>query len=134
METDPPTADRRFTGAMPALSHVKCVPAALMKSAPGPPMTLGNTAGARARLIVWCGACGHRTEPEPAEMAERYGPETTVPEWRERLVCSRCGSRDSRHGGDRDRAAEAALTPPYLNLRADCSRPFADIRLGVEIE
>jgi hypothetical protein len=25
-------------------------------------------------------------------MAERYGGETTVPEWRERLVCSRCGS------------------------------------------
>jgi hypothetical protein len=27
-------------------------------------------------------------------MAERYGAETTVPEWRERLVCSRCGSRN----------------------------------------
>ena len=28
-----------------------------------------------------------------AEMARRYGPETSVSEWRERLVCSRCGSR-----------------------------------------
>jgi hypothetical protein len=27
-------------------------------------------------------------------MTERYGAETTVREWRERLVCSRCGSRD----------------------------------------
>jgi hypothetical protein len=27
-------------------------------------------------------------------MAERYGRETTVPEWRERLVCSQCGSRN----------------------------------------
>jgi hypothetical protein len=27
-------------------------------------------------------------------MAERYGAETTVPELRERLVCSRCGSRN----------------------------------------
>jgi class 3 adenylate cyclase len=27
-------------------------------------------------------------------MGERYGAETTVPEWRERLVCSRCGSRN----------------------------------------
>jgi hypothetical protein len=27
-------------------------------------------------------------------MAERYGAEMTVPDWRERLVCSRCGSRD----------------------------------------
>jgi hypothetical protein len=25
-------------------------------------------------------------------MAERYGAKTTVPEWRERLVCSVCGS------------------------------------------
>jgi hypothetical protein len=30
----------------------------------------------------------------PAEMAERYGPETPVPDWRERLVCSACGSHD----------------------------------------
>jgi hypothetical protein len=27
-------------------------------------------------------------------MAERYGANTAVPEWRERLVCSECGSRD----------------------------------------
>jgi hypothetical protein len=27
-------------------------------------------------------------------MAERYGANTAVPEWRERLVCSHCGSRD----------------------------------------
>jgi hypothetical protein len=26
-------------------------------------------------------------------MAERYGAEMTVPDWRERLVCSQCGSR-----------------------------------------
>jgi hypothetical protein len=26
-------------------------------------------------------------------VAQRYGVETTVPDWRERLVCSRCGSR-----------------------------------------
>jgi len=24
----------------------------------------------------------------------RYGAEMTVPDWRERLVCSQCGSRD----------------------------------------
>jgi hypothetical protein len=33
-------------------------------------------------------------EPDPGEQAERYGPETTVPEWHERLVCSKCGSRE----------------------------------------
>src|SRR5215831_9152082 len=27
--------------------------------------------------------CGHRVEPDAAELAERYGAETTVPEWRE---------------------------------------------------
>ena len=56
-------------------------------------MTLGNAASAKVRLIVWCKACGHRVEPEPAEMAARYGAETPVLDWRERLVCSKCGSR-----------------------------------------
>jgi hypothetical protein len=58
-------------------------------------MTLGNAAAALVRLIVWCKACGHQVEPDPAEMARRYGPETTVPDWRKRLVCSRCGSHDT---------------------------------------
>jgi hypothetical protein len=57
-------------------------------------MTLGNAAAAHVRLIVWCKACQHQVEPNPAEMAERYGAEMTVPDWRERLVCSRCGIRD----------------------------------------
>ena len=65
-----------------------------MKSDVGPPMTLGNAARARVRLIVWCKACQHQVEPDPAEMAERYGDDTAVPEWRERLVCSKCGSRE----------------------------------------
>jgi hypothetical protein len=32
-------------------------------------------------------------EPDPAAMAERYGAETTVPEWHKRLVCSQYDSR-----------------------------------------
>jgi Zn finger protein HypA/HybF involved in hydrogenase expression len=64
-----------------------------VKAVPGPPMTLGNAA-ARVRLIVWCKECGHQVEPDPAEMAARYGAETTVLDWRERLVCSKCGSRE----------------------------------------
>lgn len=47
--------------------------ARLMKSQPGAPMTLGNAAEARVRLIVWCKACGHQVEPDPAEMAQQYG-------------------------------------------------------------
>src|SRR5215470_6149083 len=65
-----------------------------VKSHTGPPMTLGNAARARVRLIVWCKACQHQVEPDPAEMAERYGADTAVPEWRERLFCSKCGSRE----------------------------------------
>jgi hypothetical protein len=75
-------------------------------------MTLGGAAAARVRFIVWClpfgephgfaGCleCRYQVEPataslraaeggtsaDPAEMARRYGPETPVPEWRERLV------------------------------------------------
>jgi hypothetical protein len=57
-------------------------------------MTLGNAAAACVRLIVWCKACRHRVEPDLAEQARRYGADMPVPEWRERLVCSACGSRD----------------------------------------
>jgi hypothetical protein len=57
-------------------------------------MTLGNAAAARVRLIVWCKECQHQIEPDPAEMAQRYGAETPVPDWRERLICSQCGSRE----------------------------------------
>ena len=78
-----------------------------MKSKPGPPlrrhfvtpkvaqvpMTLGGAAAARVRFIVWCLECRYQAEPDPAEMARRYGPETTVLDWHKRLVCSRCGSR-----------------------------------------
>jgi len=57
-----------------------------MKSEPGPPMTLGNAAAARVRLIVWCRECQHQVEPDPAEHARRYGAETSVLEWRGKLV------------------------------------------------
>ena len=48
----------------------------------GPPATLGSTAAAHARLIVWCRDCRHQVEPEPAEMAERYGTDLSVPDCR----------------------------------------------------
>jgi hypothetical protein len=48
---------------------------AMVKSEPGPPMTLGNAAAARVRLIA-------------------FGGQTTVLDWKARLVCAGCGSRN----------------------------------------
>jgi len=65
-----------------------------VKSEPGPPATLGSTAATGARIVVWCRACGHQVEPDPAAMAERYGADTSVPDWQKRLICSRRGGRE----------------------------------------
>jgi hypothetical protein len=71
-----------------------------MKSEPGPPMTLGNAAAARVRLIVWCKDCQHQVEPDPAEMAQRYGVATTVLDWSARGPASipGCGEIDDGRG------------------------------------
>jgi hypothetical protein len=63
-----------------------------MKSEPGPLATLGSSAAAQVRLIVWCKECRHQVEPAPAEMARQYGSETSVLDRREQLV-----ARASRH-------------------------------------
>ena len=60
----------------------------------GPPMTLGNAAAAKVRLIVWCKSCGYQTEPDVAAAAETHGADLPVPDWRARLRCSRCDGRD----------------------------------------
>jgi hypothetical protein len=73
--------------------HGRQTPAPRMKPYRGPPMTLGNAAAAGVRLVVWCGDCRRQVEPDPAEMAERYGADMTVPDWHARLTCSGCGSR-----------------------------------------
>ena len=65
-----------------------------MKSEPGPPMTLGSAAAAGVRLIVWCWDCRHQVEPDPVEHANRYGLQTTVLDWKARLVCAGCDSRN----------------------------------------
>jgi hypothetical protein len=71
-------------------------------------MTLGAAGAAGVRLIVWCCNCTHQVEPDPNEMAARYGAETPVLDWRERLVCSRCGGRqvDMVVSGTRRRGSE----------------------------
>jgi len=58
------------------------------------PVTLGHAAKASLQLIVWCKACGHQNQTDPADVAARFGADTSLQQWRERLVCSQCGSRD----------------------------------------
>jgi len=86
-ERGPPVSSQRVRAALSALGKRSVTPYS------GPPMTLGNAAAAHVRLIVWCLDCRHQVEPDPAEMAERYGAEMTVPDWHKRLVCGQCGSR-----------------------------------------
>ena len=57
-------------------------------------MTLGNAAAARVRLIVWCLDCRRQVEPDPTEMAQRYGAEKTALAWKDRLTCLHRGSRE----------------------------------------
>jgi hypothetical protein len=90
-----PRARAATEALRPAASNSRQKATARVKSEPGPPMTLGNAAAARVRLIVWCKACQHQVEPDPAEMAAQYGAATSVLDWRERLVCSRCGGRQA---------------------------------------
>jgi hypothetical protein len=37
-------------------------------------MTLGVSAAAQVRLIVWCKECQHQVEPDPVEMATDTAP------------------------------------------------------------
>ena len=67
---------------------------ARMKSEIGPPMTLGSAALAGVRLIVWCSDCARQVDVVPAAMAERGGADRSVSDWRRRLACSGCGSRN----------------------------------------
>src|SRR5205823_3001623 len=96
-----------------------------LRSERGPSATPGTSAATAVRLIVWCRHCGHQVEPDPAEQAERYRAEVPVPEWRERLVCSRCRSRqiDMVVTGTKRRrpksrtSSKASISPPTRGMR-----------------
>jgi hypothetical protein len=68
---------------------------------PGPPMTLGAAAAASVRIIVWFRDCQHQVEPDPAEMAARFGAETTVFDWRSDAQWGQCldHRQNSDHAG-----------------------------------
>jgi hypothetical protein len=97
----------------------------------GPPMTLGNAAAARVRLIVWCKACGARravTVSSPISPSRRGDvvPTCRFPEWRERLVCSACGSWniDMVVSGICDGKRERGGGPGGLSRRSGRFAPF----------
>jgi hypothetical protein len=52
-----------------------------------------------------------KVEPDPAEMAARYGAETPVLDWGERLVCSRGGGQRADMVA-RVKCARGPLLPP----------------------
>src|SRR6516162_7082696 len=56
---------RRLRGGIGGRAKVRNAAAErdLHETYTGPPATLGNTAAAGARLLVWCRACRHRVEP-----------------------------------------------------------------------
>jgi hypothetical protein len=56
-------------------------------------MTLGQALAAKVRLIVWCKACA-RAEPDIADQVARYGADTAVTDWAQRLRCSACDGRE----------------------------------------
>ena len=81
-----------------------------MKPCRGPPMTLGSAAA--AHLQFWCRACGYRSEPDPAEQARWYDPETTGPDWGKRLVLGMRQPLRQRHQACGKRAFRSVL-PRY---------------------
>jgi len=62
------------------------------------PMTLSNAVAAHVCPIVWCRDCGQQVELDPAEHVQGYGAETSILDWRERVVCSEYGSREINPG------------------------------------
>lgn len=58
--------------------------------------TLGSSAAAGVGIIAWCAACGHQTEPDPAEMAARYGAATTLAEWQRDSSASSAATMSSK--------------------------------------
>jgi hypothetical protein len=70
----------------------------------GPPMTLGAAAAAQVRLIVWCKSCQHQVEPDPAEMAARYGADTSVLELARDACLFPLRRTAGRYGRDREQA------------------------------
>jgi hypothetical protein len=60
------------------------------RNGPAGPMTPGNAAAAKVRLIVWCKGCRHQAEPDVAGLADKHGADMPVPE-----CLAGCGVRNA---------------------------------------
>jgi hypothetical protein len=78
----------------------------------GPANDLGQRRGGARAADRLVSRLPPPVEPDPAEMAARYGAEMTVPDWHKRLVCGQCGSRRGRHGRHRDRSRAMSRCAP----------------------
>jgi hypothetical protein len=76
-------------------------------------MTLGGAAAARVRLIVWCKECQHQVEPDPAEMAARYGIETSALDWREPARLFSLRQPAGRYGGASEMRPQPVTAAAY---------------------
>jgi hypothetical protein len=83
-----------------------------MKSEPGPPMTLGNAAAARVRLIVWSRIAAIKSSPIRPRWLLGAAPKPVL-DLPERLVCSKCDSRQADMVV-RVKCARGPLPPPRI--------------------
>jgi len=101
-------------------------------------MTLGGAAKAVVRLIIWCKGCQHQLEPDPAEQAQRHGAETSVLDWRQRLVCSDCGGRDIDMATYVDQGISGSKgrnrRPGFDHLLSDAIRRKFDLVAAVSVD
>jgi hypothetical protein len=95
-------------------------------------MTPGGAAAALIGLIVWCKACQYQVEPDPTEIAARYGPGPpfsigasgwSVP----------AGAAGTPIGGERERAAVAPPLAAHTVASTRAKRPGADVAFGLQM-
>jgi hypothetical protein len=84
------------------------------------PLTLGQAAAGRVRLIVWCKRCSHQIEPDPAELASRHGEAPAVIEMGAALLLE---MRRARGRFRRDRGA--VVVREFYPTNLACSRSIA---------
>jgi hypothetical protein len=87
---------------------------------------LGSTARAHLRLIVWCRDCRHQVEPDPAEMAERYGAGDDGARLRGEASVRPVRQPLGQHGGERDPLAATRTPQGQLSTQSgrSCQSPI----------